>query len=43
MNGMPLLLQVMAEMQTPGSVPQPLSAHDKKDLHGVSSHNICLW
>jgi hypothetical protein len=33
-NGVTLLLQVMAKMQTPGSVPQSLSADNKQDLHG---------
>jgi hypothetical protein len=34
MDGMSLLLQVMTEMETPGCVPKPLTADNKKDLHG---------
>jgi hypothetical protein len=34
MNGMSLVLQVMTEMETPGGVPEPLTADNKKDLHG---------
>jgi hypothetical protein len=33
MNAMPLLLKVMAEVQGTGSMPQPLSADNKKNLH----------
>jgi hypothetical protein len=33
MNGMSLLLQVMTEMETPGCVPEPFTADNKKDLH----------
>jgi hypothetical protein len=34
MNSMPLLLQVMAEVQAAGSMPQPFSADNKQDFHG---------
>ena len=34
LNGMSLLLQVMTEMETPGGVPESLTADNKKDLHG---------
>jgi hypothetical protein len=34
MNSMPLLLQVMAEVQAAGSMPQPFSADNKEDIHG---------
>jgi hypothetical protein len=34
MNGMPLLHQVMAEMQSPGGMPQPFTTDNKQDLHG---------
>jgi hypothetical protein len=36
MNGMSLVLQVMTEMETPGCVPEPFTADDKKDLHGTT-------
>jgi hypothetical protein len=36
MDGMTLLLQVMTEMETPGCVPEPFTAYDKKDLHGFT-------
>jgi hypothetical protein len=36
MNGMSLVLQVMTEMETPGCVPEPLTADNKKDLHGTT-------
>jgi len=36
MDGMSLLLQVMTEMETPGCVPEPLTADNKKDLHGTT-------
>jgi hypothetical protein len=40
MNSMPLLLQVMAEVQATGSMPQSFSADNKQDIHGnlVSKH-----
>jgi hypothetical protein len=40
MNSMPLLLQVMTKVQAAGSMPQPFSADNKKDIHGnlVSKH-----
>jgi hypothetical protein len=34
MNSMSLLLQVMAEVQAAGSMPQPFSADNKQDIHG---------
>jgi hypothetical protein len=34
MNGVSLVLQVMTKMETPGCVPEPLPADNKKDLHG---------
>jgi hypothetical protein len=37
MNDMSLALQVMTKMETPGGVPEPLSADNKKDLHGSTS------
>jgi hypothetical protein len=36
MNGMALLLQVMTEMETPGCVPESLTADDKKDFHATT-------
>jgi len=36
MNGMSLLLQVMTEVETPGGVPESLTADNKKDLHGIT-------
>jgi hypothetical protein len=33
MNGVSLLLQVMAKMEAPGCMPEPLTADNKKDLH----------
>jgi hypothetical protein len=36
MNGVSLVLQVMTEMETPGGVPKPLPADNKKDLHGTT-------
>jgi hypothetical protein len=40
MNGMSLLLQVMAKMETTGCVPKPFAADNKKDLHGSSCSKI---
>jgi hypothetical protein len=44
MNGMSLLLQVMAEVQAAGSMPQPFSADNKEDIHGnlVSKHMLLI-
>ena len=42
MDGMSLLLQVMTKMETPGCVPEPLTADNKKDLHGrILPYRIC--
>jgi hypothetical protein len=35
MDGMPLLLQVMAKVETPGRMPESFTADNKEDLHGV--------
>jgi hypothetical protein len=40
MDGMSLLLQVMTEMETPGCVPKPLTADNKKDLHRTTCLKI---
>src|SRR5208337_5381081 len=37
---MPVLLQVMAEMNTPGGVPQPFAAHNKQYPHFFISSQI---
>jgi hypothetical protein len=43
MNGVSLLMQVMAKMETTGCVPEPFAADNKKDLHGNSCSKNMYW
>jgi hypothetical protein len=42
MNFMPVLLQVMPEVEGPRSVPEAFPADNKKEFHGDSAGMICF-
>jgi hypothetical protein len=42
MDSMALLLHIMPEMETPGCMPEPLTADNKEDLHQLPAYRFVL-